>query len=166
MWHEYFGSRCYVYGVDIDEACAAYQNGRTKVLIGDQADRNFWAAVRAKVPRVDILIDDGGHTPEQQRITLEEMLPHLKPGGVYFCEDIHGSSNLFTAYVHGLINNLNAASPAQLPAGVEGLAYSPNGFQSAIASISFYPFAAVIEKRSECLSELLAPKHGTAWTLR
>ena len=62
------------------------------VLIGDQADRTFWRRMIAHgtLPPLDIVIDDGGHTPDQQRVTLEELLPHIRPGGVYVCEDIHG----------------------------------------------------------------------------
>ena len=56
----------------------------------------------------DIIIDDGGPTPEQQRITFEELLPHLRPGGVYNCEDIHGKANLFTSFVSGVTDSLNS----------------------------------------------------------
>ena len=55
---------------------------RTKIFIGDQADRSFWAEVRQTAPLIDIVIDDGGHLPEQQLVTLEELLPHVRPGGV------------------------------------------------------------------------------------
>jgi hypothetical protein len=77
MWRSYFGSRCHIYGVDIEPACKAYEQAGTKVFIGDQADRAFWADFRRQVPKVDILIDDGGHKPHQQITTLQEMLPHL-----------------------------------------------------------------------------------------
>jgi len=70
--------------------------------IGDQADRRFWKRFKQEHPRIDVLIDDGGHEPEQQLVTLEEMLPHLRPGGVYICEDVHGERNRFNAYVHGV----------------------------------------------------------------
>src|SRR5262249_23770001 len=69
MWLEYFGPGCHVHGIDIEPACKVYEGDAITVHIGDQADRNFWARFKAEVPRVDILIDDGGHTPEQQRIT-------------------------------------------------------------------------------------------------
>ena len=58
MWREYFGESCHVYGVDIKAACMAYEDEKTKVFIGDQADRAFWAKVRKAVPTIDILIDD------------------------------------------------------------------------------------------------------------
>src|SRR5262249_38762923 len=97
MLREYFGPDCRVYGVDIEPTCSVYKGERIDILIGDQSDRQFWAEVRKLVPRLDILIDDGGHHPEHQLITLEEMLPHLSAGGVYFCEDIHGAPNYFAS---------------------------------------------------------------------
>jgi hypothetical protein len=88
MWKEYFGEDATIYGVDINESCRAYEDDRTKIFIGDQADRSFWANVKKSAPHIDIVIDDGGHLAEQQCVTLEEMLPHIRPGGVYLCEDI------------------------------------------------------------------------------
>ena len=90
------------YGVDIEPACRIYEADGIEILIGDQSDRHFWAKVRAAVPRIDVLIDDAGHHPEHQIITLEELLPHLASGGVYLCEDVHGAPNYFASYVAGL----------------------------------------------------------------
>lgn len=163
MWREYFGERCHIYGVDIEAACMAHSGEKTKVFIGDQADRAFWAKVKKAVPTVDILIDDGGHHPEQQRITLEEMLPHIRSGGVYLCEDIHGANNEFAAYVQGLASGLNFATPAEMPKDTAGLAFAVTGLQATIHSIHLYPFVAVIEKREGNLGLLIAPKHGTQW---
>ena len=88
MWRHYFGERCRVYGVDIEAGCQVYANAHTQIFVGDQSDRSFWADFRKSVPHVDIVIDDGGHQPHQQQVTLEELLPHLRPGGVYLCEDV------------------------------------------------------------------------------
>lgn len=107
MWKDYFGPNARIYGVDISEACRVYEDDRTKVFIGDQADRSFWAQVRKAAPAIDIIIDDGGHLPEQQIVTLEETLPHLRPGGVYLCEDVTNHFNQFAAYIQGISDNLN-----------------------------------------------------------
>jgi len=101
------------------------------------------------LPVIDILIDDGGHEPEQQRVTLEEMLPHISPGGVYLCEDIHGVDNEFAAFLHGLANHLNTATFTSPPGGITGSACQCAPFQKAIESIHLYPFCAVIEKLRE-----------------
>jgi hypothetical protein len=54
---------------------------------------------------LDIVIDDGGHKYEQQVVNLEELLPHLRPNGVYLCEDVFSAFNLFASYVGGLADN-------------------------------------------------------------
>lgn len=161
MWKEYFGKDCRIYGVDIAEACMACEDVGIKVFIGDQADRSFWRRVKQAVPRIDILIDDGGHFPEQQRITLEEMLPHIAPGGVYLCEDIHGAFNQFAAYVQGLASGLNSCD--ELSEGASEQSSPASNFQAAISSIHLYPFVAVIEKRERNLSRLVSRKRGTVW---
>jgi SAM-dependent methyltransferase len=163
MWREYFGNRCRVYGVDIDERCSAYQDVGIEVFIGDQADRSFWSRVKRAVPTIDILIDDGGHSPDQQRITLEEMLPHIAPGGVYLCEDIHGVFNQFTAYVQGVASGLNTESWCETPDGSSGLACTASNFQAAISSIHLYPFVAVIEKRERPIGRFICRERGTEW---
>lgn len=159
MWRSYFGEDCHVYGVDIEEVCKSYESDRVSVFIGDQADRNFWSKFRNSVKEIDILIDDGGHTPEQQRITLEEMLAHLRPGGVYICEDVHRSFNEFSAFATGLVNNLNTMD--EMPETL--LNSKATHFQSAIHSIHVYPYVVVIEKRGSLVPKLSAPRHGTEW---
>ncbi|MBU1694226.1 MAG: class I SAM-dependent methyltransferase [Verrucomicrobia bacterium] len=151
MWRSYFGEQSHLYGVDIEGACRAYASDHVTVFIGDQANRAFWADFREKVEGIDVIIDDGGHDPEQQRITLEEMLPRLRSGGVYLCEDVHGRFHKFAAYATGLVNELNSMNPA------------PSPFQSAIHSIHFYPFFMVIEKHDVPISRLSPCKHGTEW---
>lgn len=150
MWRSYFGDNCHIYGIDIEEACKEYENDYISVFIGDQESKKFWNDFKNKVEGVDVLIDDGGHTPEQQKVTLEEMLQHIRPGGVYICEDIHGTFNNFSAYATGLVNELNSMS-------------NNSQFQSAIHSIHFYPYMLVIEKHLVKPKKLNAPKHGTIW---
>jgi hypothetical protein len=159
MWQSYFGKNSHVYGIDIEEACKVYESDQVSVFIGDQADRTFWRTFKKNVQDIDILIDDGGHTPEQQQITLEEVLPYLRPGGVYLCEDIHGSFNKFSDFAVGLVHELNSMKC------INGslLQSSVSRFQSSIHSIHFYPYVVVIEKHRVPVAKLSAPKHGTEW---
>jgi len=161
MWRDYFGLKCHVYGVDTQEACKVYENDLTKVFVGDQADRKFWRFFKEQVAALDIIIDDGGHHPEQQMVTLEEMLPHLRPGGVYLCEDVHGG-NRFNSYVYGLATNLNTTN-WKSSNKKEGLACIPTQFQTVIHSVHLYPFMTVIEKTDRPVDQFIAPKHGTEW---
>jgi SAM-dependent methyltransferase len=159
MWKAYFGPKCQVYGVDLEAACRSYEGDRVKIFIGDQADRGFWKKFRQEVPILDILIDDGGHTPDQQIVTLEEMLPHLRPGGVYLCEDISCVHHHFAAFTAGLADNLNAwtgDSHFSVPARTLE-------FQRQIDSIHQYPFVAVIEKNQHPRDWLISERRGTEW---
>jgi len=162
MWREYFGDKCRVYGVDIAEICKAYNNEHTEIFIGDQAERRFWRDFTAKVPQIDILLDDGGHTYNQQIVTLEEMLPHINPGGVYVCEDIHGTNNGFNSYCQGLIKNLNEMTPFDPEVGAKA-GMQPNLLQAWIEGIYFYPFMTVIAKAERPIEKLIAPRRGTLW---
>ena len=167
MWREYFGPTATIYGVDIESSCRAYERPGTSIIIGDQADRTFWQRLLADgtLPPPDIVIDDGGHTPEQQRVTLEELLPYIRPGGVYLCEDIHGQNNAFSAFVSGLADSLNgmAGISADQANPERRLSVQSNGIQASIHSVHLYPFVVVIEKRDVILPELIAPKHGSQW---
>ena len=119
MWRDYFGTGAHIVGVDINPECRMLAGESMTVMIGDQSDRRFLAELRARFPRIDIVIDDGGHTMEQQITTFEELYPHLQPEGVYVCEDIHTSymaeygggylrQGSFVELAKGLIDRLHA----------------------------------------------------------
>lgn len=71
------------------------------VVTGDQADTSVlhrW--VKETGGNFDVIIDDGGHTSMQQFNSFIVLFEHaLKPGGVYFLEDIGASR--WAAYVDG-----------------------------------------------------------------
>ena len=159
MWCQYFGQQAKVYGVDIEPACRSYASKQVEVFIGDQADPQFWQQFTSDVPQLDIVIDDGGHTTQQQIVTLEALLPHLNPSGIYIIEDIHGKDNLFASYLYGLQQTLNTAH------FISGSSFKTkaNSFQQLIHSIHLYPYLAVIQKRKEPLLEFPSPKQGTQW---
>jgi methyltransferase family protein len=91
MWRHYFGPRAHIVGVDINPRCADLADGDTEILIGDQEDREFLRSLAQRLGKVDIVIDDGGHTMLQQLTTFEEFWPHIADGGVYLVEDLHTS---------------------------------------------------------------------------
>jgi hypothetical protein len=155
MWESYFGERSHIHGVDLDDSTMAYQAENVTIHIGDQEDRAFWARFRGNVPSLDVIVDDGGHTPRQQQVSLEEMLPHLRAGGVYICEDIHSEGNAFSAYVSGLVDQLHAWR--------SGTRNATSAIQAAIASVHVYPYVVVIEKRLHPLPHLIAERQGTEW---
>jgi Methyltransferase domain len=151
MWRDYFGDGCRVHGVDIEPACRAYEGEHVEVFIGNQADPAFWARFREQVPVVDVVIDDGGHQAHQQIATLEALLPHISPGGVYLCEDVHHPPNEFLAYMDGFARALHRG-------GEES-----SGFQQHVASIHQYPFVIVIEKPVHPVERFDDPQRGSKW---
>lgn len=91
MWKQYFGPDARIYGVDVNPHAKDLEEAQVEILIGDQADRAFLEEVASIVPRIDILIDDGGHRMKQQKTTFDVLFPHVHPHGVYVCEDLHTS---------------------------------------------------------------------------
>ena len=91
MWRHYFGPLVQIYGVDINPHCKQFEGPGTQIFIGDQQDRNFLRSLARTIPTIDILIDDGGHTMQQQIATYEELFPQVSSHGVYLIEDLHTS---------------------------------------------------------------------------
>lgn len=165
MWQQYFNETARIYGVDIEPACKSYESGNISILIGDQEDRAFWQSTRTQIPSLDVVIDDGGHLVSQQRISFEELFPHLQPGGVYICEDIHGKENSFASYLYGVSSQLNEmySFTDSVDDAENRLTVTSNQIQKYIRSIHFYPFLAVIERNDLPRAILKAAKHGTEW---
>ncbi len=165
LWKSYFGDQCTVYGVDIEKDCEIYNDAGVKIFIGDQGDRHFWKSFKAQTPKLDIVIDDGSHRPEHQQLSFHELLPHLNPGGVYLCEDLHHTDNMFALYLHQLALNLNACHKWQdNPDTPERrLVTQTTDVQALINSIHFYPYVGVVECNRQKVTELVAPKRGSQW---
>jgi hypothetical protein len=91
MWRDYFGPSSKIYGVDINPHCKTLEEEGVKIFIGDQEDRGFLSYLKSEIPRIDILIDDGGHSMKQQIHTFEALFDAIDSHGVYLCEDTHTS---------------------------------------------------------------------------
>ena len=90
MWQEYF-PKARIFAVDIFEK-RRFDNARVTTLIADQASREqLQAAIKMSGGDIDVLVDDGGHTMEQQQVSLGFLVPHVRPGGYYIVEDVHTS---------------------------------------------------------------------------
>lgn len=89
MWQEYFGGKAAIVGIDIDETCKQYEEKNIHICIGSQADQDFLREVSEKWGPFDVILDDGSHIMDHQRVTFETLFPLLKEGGVYMCEDCH-----------------------------------------------------------------------------
>jgi hypothetical protein len=151
MWKDYFGPRCKLYGVDINPHCKGFEEDGVTIFIGDQEDRKFLKSVSAGIPRIDILIDDGGHTMRQQIATFEELFGRVTENGVYLCEDLHTSywkgwgggyrrRNTFIEYSKRFIDGIHAWHS-------QSRALKVDGFTRSAHSLHYYDSILVIEKR-------------------
>ena len=72
IWRNYFSKGSKIIGIDINEECKKFEdkNRNIEIYIGNQSDENFWSAFFKKVGKVDIILDDGGHTNLNQIITI------------------------------------------------------------------------------------------------
>jgi hypothetical protein len=87
-------------GVDINNSTKKSESQDwIHIEIGSSEDPLFLARLKKKYPKVDLFLDDGGHTMNQQRVAMKVMLPHVQPDGVFVCEDLSTSwSGNFSGY--------------------------------------------------------------------
>ena len=155
IWEKYF-PRANIFGIDIVEECKQYESDRTKIFIGDQSDVSFLRNVKAKIPRVDILIDDGSHRAKDQKATFEEMYYHVRKPGVYLIEDIEqnywknkdkDSPDNFMTHMKNKIDEMNIRRSMH---GKISYSYpfkdTEVRFTNSTNSITFYDNVIVLEK--------------------
>jgi len=91
LWKGFFGAQARLTFIDIDPACKALEIPGTRIEIGDQSDAAFLTDLADRHGPFDLVIDDGGHQMNQQRISFATLWPHLADGGLYVVEDTHTS---------------------------------------------------------------------------
>ena len=91
MWREYFGPKARIIGIDLNPKALELEKQGFEIFIGSQSDKNFWKDFYSKVGSIDILLDDGGHSNDQQIVTFAESLVNINDGGLLVTEDVHTS---------------------------------------------------------------------------
>eukprot|EP01062_Namystynia_karyoxenos_P048992 TRINITY_DN37416_c0_g1_i1.p2 TRINITY_DN37416_c0_g1~~TRINITY_DN37416_c0_g1_i1.p2 ORF type:complete len:413 (+),score=130.44 TRINITY_DN37416_c0_g1_i1:68-1240(+) len=93
-WRQTVGSR----GWNATPGAARWyeETMRKRTFWGDQSDPAFLNNVRRAVRggsdnHLDLIIDDGGHTMDQQITSFERLFPLVRPGGLYIIEDLETS---------------------------------------------------------------------------
>jgi SAM-dependent methyltransferase len=76
-----------VYGADVDER-VLFAEERIKTFFVDQTKPNTLKELAAKLPPLDLVIDDGLHFPHANLNTINFALPLLKENGLVVVEDI------------------------------------------------------------------------------
>jgi len=94
MWRNFL-PRAVVWIADIDAACVEQIRAKTELknvnyIIGDQSNKQTlqkWIEVSGG--NFDVIVDDGGHSNFQIKTSFDALWPEVKPGGLYFLEDLH-----------------------------------------------------------------------------
>ena len=117
MWKKYFHPKSRIIGIDLNPKSKIYEKYGFEIFIGDQEDGKFWKSFYKKVGKVDILLDDGGHTDLQQTQTLISSINNINPNGLIAIEDVHTSyfvefgnpsKNSFINYSKKIIDLINS----------------------------------------------------------
>jgi len=66
MWQDYFGKGLDYYGLDINPNCKQFARPGITILMVDQSNATQLRDVIRQVPIPDIVLDDGGHSMDQQ----------------------------------------------------------------------------------------------------
>ncbi|KAK2010234.1 hypothetical protein LZ32DRAFT_660632 [Colletotrichum eremochloae] len=161
IWTTYF-PKLQINIVEYDEPCGsawAAKNPEAVIFYGNQSSVPFLHHVGVEVTSdtrlVDIIVDEGGHTMDQQTASLRELWSYLRPGGVYFAENLQTSfvdddggdstrtslgKKTFIRWIHELVDDMTS-SPQGIPA--------KNAWSSEIASIDCMAEMCVLTKKDK-----------------
>lgn len=85
-----FFSDAEVYGADIIDK--KFLNiGKIHTIELDQSNKSELIKVGKKIGPFDLIIDDGSHFANHQRISFENLFPYLQNNGYYIIEDMYGN---------------------------------------------------------------------------
>lgn len=85
MWRDYF-PQGRIWGLDVNPGCVVHEGERITVITGEQADPDALDRC-APGEDFDLVVDDGGHYPDDQLAALMALWPRVKPGCLYVIED-------------------------------------------------------------------------------
>ena len=134
MWRKYFGPEARIIGIDLNPIA------------------KDWEKDGFEVGPIDILIDDGGHTNDQQIITSHFAIQNIKDGGVLIVEDVH------TSYFRGFGNPfkysfINFASHivTSINSRASSLRRAKSNYWSIVYNLGFYESIVVFHiNRQKC----------------
>ncbi|MEK7802493.1 MAG: class I SAM-dependent methyltransferase [Pseudomonadota bacterium] len=143
MWRDYLGPKARIIGVDLNPLAKKWESSGFEIFIGSQADVDFWHNLFKAIGSVDVILDDGGHTNEQQIVTASVCIPYIRDGGLLIVEDTHSSymndfgnpsKYSFMNFVKRLMDGVNSRFPAvhDLRHTLSALVYSIGIFESIV----------------------------------
>jgi hypothetical protein len=162
MWRDYFGPEARIIGLDFNPGAKKWEKDGFEIFIGNQSDPAFWDNFFATVGDVDVILDDGGHTNEQQIVTTHQCIPHIKDDGMLIVEDTHSSylkafgnpsKYSFMNYAKQLMDSINSRFPS--------VNASKNPLQNIVYSMSIYVSIVCFNiNRKKCLPSAIIYNDG------
>ena len=104
LWKEFFSKRATIIGIDNFKDFTQHKIPYHEEWLSDgvqfiEGDGYIQETVDGIEGNIDILIDDGPHTPESHQQLLELYLPKMNKGGYIVIEDISYNPDLLFSYV-------------------------------------------------------------------
>ena len=142
MWRNFFGRKAKIIGIELNPEAKKFEKYGFKIEIGNQSSKEFWKKFFLKYGKVDIILDDGGHTNYQQIITANNCIPKIKDDGMLVVEDVHTSymkkkwynpsKYSFINFSKKLIDDINSRFPGlkQFNYSLKKYIYSIEHFES------------------------------------
>jgi hypothetical protein len=93
MWLEFF-SKARIHGLDVSDF-SWFHHDRFTFHRCDMDDRANIDAAAARMPALDIIIDDASHASHHQQNGFLSLWPQLRPGGLYIIEDLRWQPEAF-----------------------------------------------------------------------
>jgi hypothetical protein len=167
IWKEYFGKNAHIYGVDTAYKCKEFEEDQIQIFIGDQSNKRFLRSLIEELPKIDIVLDDGGHMPHQQINSFDILFPFVEDDGVYMCEDTH------TSYINSFYKGSYDAKNTFISCMKRQIDYlhawhtddkdklKVSDFTKSAFCISFYNSIVAIEKR--VVKEPEQTQSGNTW---
>jgi Methyltransferase domain len=153
FYRKILGSKARIIGVDLNPECKKMESQGFEIHIGDQSDPKFLADFFVSIEsKIDVLIDDGGHTNAQQIRTIRAAIPFIKNGGILIIDDLHcsyhhrwGNPSRYSTinYLKRQIDVITKRNP------ILGSRYVDDIFSRYVFGIRFYDALCVIEIDSE-----------------
>ena len=162
MWREYFGSNARIIGIDNNPEALKWKEYGFEIFIGDQSDELFWDEIIKSIGKIDVALDDGGHTYLQQIVTVNKLLSCINENGLIIIEDTHtsytngfGSQKYsFIRYAFKLVNDINLRH-------FNSLAETKRKY---ISSISFFESIVALHINREIAGSISRPISNSAFS--
>eukprot|EP01065_Artemidia_motanka_P025120 TRINITY_DN30003_c0_g1_i1.p1 TRINITY_DN30003_c0_g1~~TRINITY_DN30003_c0_g1_i1.p1 ORF type:complete len:439 (+),score=79.62 TRINITY_DN30003_c0_g1_i1:74-1390(+) len=147
--------------IDADPAFYGAKTYADNAMWGDQGNVSWLQEQAEEMGSLDVVVDDGSHRADHQRLAFEVLFPILRPGGVYVVEDIeanfiplHSPSQIvrdadtFPDYVARMLYDMHVPYYRGKRAVFKS-SHRQNNLTDQVSSIECARYACVIQKRSD-----------------